>query len=193
MNILYVHGFKSAATSHKAQLLNNWVEQHAPDIRLQIPTLSHFPTEAVAQLEALIDPEQSLRLIGSSLGGYYATYLVERLGGRAVLINPAVKPYELLQDYWGENENLYTGEIFEVTQVHCDQLLALDVSRLQDPSQYYLMVETGDETLDYRQSVAKYLGAKQFVRPGGEHAFTAFEENIPAMLSFLGYPDANHL
>jgi predicted esterase YcpF (UPF0227 family) len=124
--------------------------------------------------------------VGSSLGGFYATCLAERFGARAAMINPAVRPYEALQSSLGIQTNLYTGEAFDVTQQHMDELRAMAVARITRPDRYFLLVETGDEVLDYRYAVAFYGGACQYVRGGGDHAFTAFEAQIPAILRFVG-------
>jgi len=123
-------------------------------------------------------------LVGSSLGGYYATHLAERYGTRAVLINPAVRPYEGLQPYLGAQLNPYTGERYELTRGHFDELKALEVERITRPSRYLLLVQTGDEVLDWREAVAFYAGAWQSVQGGGDHAFRDFEAQIPALLRF---------
>src|SRR5690606_28524994 len=97
-----------------------------------------------------------LGVIGSSLGGYYATWLADQYGFPAALVNPAVRPYDLLADYLGENRNLYTDERYELTTEHMQELLALDVPRPRRPEQFFLMVQTGDQTLDYRQAATKF-------------------------------------
>jgi len=160
--------------------------------RLFVPTLHHRPATAIADVAAWIDREvgtaglPALTLVGSSLGGYYATALAERYGVRAVLINPAVRPYDDLQPYVGTQQNLYTGEAFEVTAAHFAELRALAVGRITRPGRYLLLVESGDEVLDYREAVAFYGGAWQYVRGGGDHAFQGFEAQIPVILKFAG-------
>jgi predicted esterase YcpF (UPF0227 family) len=124
--------------------------------------------------------------VGSSLGGFYATCLAERFGARAAMINPAVRPYEALAPSLGVQTNLYTGEAFEVTREHMDELRAMAVARITLPARYLLLVETGDEVLDYREAVAFYAGAYQYVRGGGDHTFTEFAAQIPAILRFVG-------
>jgi predicted esterase YcpF (UPF0227 family) len=124
--------------------------------------------------------------VGSSLGGFYATCLAERFGARAVMINPAVRPYEALASSLGVQTNLYTGEAFEVTQEHMAELRAMAVARITRPERYFLLVQTGDEALDYREAVAFYAGAYQYVGGGGDHTFTEFEAQIPAILRFAG-------
>jgi len=125
-------------------------------------------------------------VIGSSLGGFYATLAAERHGARAVVINPAVRPDLDLRAHAGPQTNLHTGARFEVTAAHFDELRAMRVGRISRPDRYFLLVRTGDEVLDYRQAVAFYAGAWQFVQGGGDHAFAGFEAQIPAILAFGG-------
>ena len=129
-------------------------------------------------------PHDVLTIIGSSLGGFYATHLAERFGARAVLINPTIRPYADLRPYVGSQTNLYTGETFVVTEAHFDELETLAVARITRPERYWLMVQTGDEVLDYREAIAFYGGAFQYVQGGGDHAFQRFDEQIPAILRF---------
>ena len=159
--------------------------------RLHIPYLSEGPAANMAATMRWIDanvrdPRRTLTIIGSSLGGFYATFLAERYGARAVVVNPAVRPYEDLKPYAGPQTNLYTGETFVVTGAHFDELRSLAVTTLREPRRYWLMVETGDEVLDYREAVAFYAGAHQLVVGGGDHAFRGFADQVPAILRFAG-------
>ena len=124
--------------------------------------------------------------VGSSLGGYYATHLAERFGARAVLINPAIRPYDDLKPYRGMQVNMYSGETFEVGDAHFDELAQLEVTRITRPGRYLLLVETGDEVLDYREAVAFYGGAWQYVQGGGDHSYQGFVAQIAAILRFAG-------
>jgi predicted esterase YcpF (UPF0227 family) len=123
-------------------------------------------------------------LAGSSLGGYYATWLAERHALRAVLINPAVRPYDLLEGHVGSQKNLHTGEEYEFTPAHVAELRALEVAAIT-PQRYLLMVETGDELLDYRHAVARYRGAQQCVIEGGDHGFSDFAGHLDVVWSFM--------
>ncbi|MBR9827827.1 MAG: alpha/beta fold hydrolase [Oceanospirillales bacterium] len=184
--IIYVHGFNSSPQSWKARRLQAVMVAQGRAQQLRTPALSHWPQRAVEQLQAEIDAaEGPVTLVGSSLGGYYSTWLVEHNPGvRAVLVNPAVYPYRLLEDWLGNNANLYTEERYELTTTHLAQLKALDCPQLQDPSRYLLLVQTADETLDYREAVDKYAACVQFVQPGGSHGFEQFEALIPAVQAF---------
>jgi len=191
--IVYLHGFRSSPASAKAARLRAAVEALPPAVRpaLEIPALVPEPAAAVAQAAALVERHRAagVTIVGSSLGGYYATHLAERYGTRAVLVNPAVRPYDDLAPYVGVQTNLHTGAAFEVTPAHFDELRALRVARITDPGRYLLMVETGDEVLDYAEAVAFYAGAWQFVRGGGDHAFRGFAAQLPALLRFAGVED----
>jgi hypothetical protein len=124
--------------------------------------------------------------VGSSLGGFYATSLVERRGGRAVLINPAIDPHVGLRAYLGPQKNLYTGDPYELTESHLTQWRELYVPNIT-PQRYLLIVETGDEVLDYRRAVERYAGAEQAVVQGGDHSLRSFEDHLPRILQFAGY------
>lgn len=193
--ILYLHGFTSGPQSKKVQLLAARMAQRGCADRLICPQLPAAPQEAVALAEGILQKvgsgETAITVVGSSLGGFYATHLAEKYGLQAVLINPAVVAAIELERYLGPQTWLYTGESFEFTRQHIDALRALEVPptvSLADPSRYWLMVEEGDETLDYRQAVARYAGAKQTVLPGGDHSFTRWEDYLDDVLAFAGLP-----
>lgn len=187
--ILYLHGFTSGPQSRKVQALAARLTQRGLADRLDAPQLPASPAAAIAHADMLIARDGPyLTLIGSSLGGFYATYLAEKHGLRAVLINPAVIAAIELERYLGPQTWLYSGEPFEFTRQHIDELRALGVPRLADPKRYWLLAEEGDTTLDYRQAVARYAGAKQSVLPGGDHAFTRWEDYLDEVLAFAGLP-----
>jgi hypothetical protein len=152
------------------------------------PALPDRPARAIGLLEAALrdaKPEE-VTLVGSSLGGYYATFLAERFGVRAVLVNPAVDPYQGLGAYLGPQRNLYSGEAYELTQQHLDELRALEVEKLTRSERYYLMVTTGDEVLDYRVAMRKYAGCRQLVVQGSDHGFGDFGHYLDSVLDFAG-------
>ena len=184
--LLYLHGFNSASSSHKAQVLQTTMTRLNRGAQFLAPDLPHRPAQAIALLETLIEqiPKAST-LVGSSLGGYYATYLAERHDLKAVLINPAVAPYRLLAPLLGPQQNYCTGETYEFTPQHLAELQALEVAVLH-PEHYFLLAQTGDEVLDYCDAVARYAGAKQSVIPGGDHGFQQFENYLNDILVFAG-------
>jgi predicted esterase YcpF (UPF0227 family) len=188
--IVYLHGFRSSPASIKATALGAAVAALPAHLRphLHVPDLQLRPLAAVARVAAVVEASTagSVTLVGSSLGGYYATHLAEALGLRAVLVNPAVHPYDDLAPYVGVQTNLYTGEPFEVTPAHFDELRALRVARIAKPQRYFLLVETGDEVLDWRVAARFYAGAWQYVRGGGDHAFQDYVPQLRAILRFAG-------
>jgi predicted esterase YcpF (UPF0227 family) len=190
--IVYLHGFRSSPQSAKAQQFVRALAAlpAAARPRFEVPALPPDPVAAIALAAGLIrsepDPAANVALIGSSLGGYYATHLAERYGLRAALINPAIRPYDDLAAYVGTQRNLYTGEAFEVTPAHFAALRSLKAARITRPERYFLLVRTGDEVLDWRESVAFYGGARQYVLGGGDHGWTDFAPEIPAILRFAG-------
>ena len=128
-------------------------------------------------------------MIGSSLGGFYATHLAEKHGLRAVLVNPAVVAPLELERFLGAQTWLYSGETFDFTRQHIAELAALEVPRLADPARYWLLTEEGDETLDYRHAVSRYAGARQTVLPGGDHSFTRWDDYLDEVIAFAGLTD----
>ena len=185
--IVYLHGFCSSPSSTKARLLAAALDSRGLGDRLFCPALSHVPVEAIAQVEAIIAAQRGrpLTLVGSSLGGYYATWLAEKHELRAVLINPAVVCSLDPEMFIGTQTNLYSGESFEFTAEHIAQLAALEAPRIT-PERYFLLVETGDEVLDYRQAVARYAGCRQCVLDGGDHSFTRFPDLLPQLFEYCG-------
>ena len=184
MTLLYLHGFNSARSSHKAQVFQAHMNSLGRGTAFLAPDLPHRPAQAIALLESLIaQAPNKPTLIGSSLGGYYATYLTERHNLKAVLINPAVAPYRLLSPLLGPQQNYYTGETYDLTAQHLTELQALEVDAIH-PAHYLLLVQTEDEVLDYRDAVARYAGAKQTVIPGGDHGFQNFEQYLDEILAF---------
>lgn len=183
--LIYVHGFNSSALSFKAGLLRDHMARLGLSAHYACPELSHRPAQAMAQLQALIAPHDAsmVTLVGSSLGGYYATYLVETLGARAVLVNPAVRPYELLAPYVGPQKNLYTGEEYQLTAGHVTELRALEVDHIT-PERYLLITATGDEVLDYRDGAARYAGCEQIIVNGGDHGFRGFAGYLNTVIAF---------
>lgn len=185
-HLFYIHGFNSSPQSAKARLLARAVADK-PHVRYQVPTLPYDPARAIATLQTAVAdclPER-VGLIGSSMGGFYGTFIAERLDLPLVLVNPAVRPFELLQDYLGENENIYTGEKYSFTEQHIQQLRELDVVPVTSVQRYLLLTQTGDEVLDYRQGVTKYAGCRQIVEQGGSHGFDGFEQHLQTIFSFF--------
>jgi uncharacterized protein len=185
--LIYLHGFNSSPASRKAQLLACAMAERGLGDRYVCPALSHWPEHAIAAGEAAVARAggRAVTLVGSSLGGFYATWLAEKHGLKAVLVNPAVHPQRDLRAYLGMQQNLYTGEGYQLTESHLSQWAEMVVPKIT-PARYLLLVETGDELLDYREAVEKYAGAKQVVVPGGDHTLQSFSRHIQLLLEFAG-------
>jgi predicted esterase YcpF (UPF0227 family) len=187
--VIYLHGFNSSPDSHKARLFAAYChDQGVHDVL--VPALSHDPARALRTLEDCIggDGASVALLVGSSLGGYYATYLAERHGLKAALINPAVAPCDYLpRAIVGRHRNQYTHEEYEFTLQHVEFLRTLNTREIRDPARYLLLVQTGDETLDYRLAVRLYAGSRQIVQEGGSHSFENFAAVLPLILQFAGF------
>jgi predicted esterase YcpF (UPF0227 family) len=188
--ILYMHGLNSSPSSRKASQLTAALERIGMSARLRVPALHHHPRLAIAQLEAAILELGRPVLVGSSLGGYYATHLAERHGLKALLINPAVKPHRRFDGYLGPQTNLYTGEIWNLTEDHVVALAELEVAPPQDAERYQVWLQTGDETLDYRHAEDYYKGCAVRIQAGGDHGFQGFAERLPALLALAGFDPA---
>ncbi|NMG29180.1 YqiA/YcfP family alpha/beta fold hydrolase [Aromatoleum evansii] len=190
--IIYLHGFRSAPASIKAQALQRHMAEKGLADEFWCEQLPHEPDAAIALIERRIArcraerPELPPTLVGSSLGGYYATHLAEKHGLRAALVNPAVVAPLSLEAYVGMQTNLYTGESFDFKHEYIAQLRAMDVATITRPQDFWLLVETGDEVLDYRDAVAKYAGARQTVLEGGDHGFSRWTDYLDEVIAFAG-------
>jgi predicted esterase YcpF (UPF0227 family) len=186
--ILYLHGFRSSPRSMKARVVGERMAALGLADQLRCPQLPASPRQAMALASSLVDgvPAAELSIIGSSLGGYYATWLAERLGCRAVLLNPAIVPRQDLDKHVGVSTQFHSDEPFEFKREYIDELRALDVAHITRPERYFLIAATGDEVLDYRDMVAHYAGARQHVIQGSDHAISEFPQYLDAVLAFCG-------
>lgn len=183
--ILYLHGFCSSPASWKSQLLAEEMARRGLAGHFVCPQLSPVPDVAMADVSRLIEQACGpVTLIGSSLGGHYASYLAEKYDLPAVLINPAAIACLDAENFIGEHANFHSGEHFTFTADHARQLLAQVVT--PTPARYWLLLETGDEVLDYRHAQDFWFGCRQSVFEGGDHSFTRFPEFVPQLIEFAG-------
>ena len=192
--ILYLHGFRSSPKSFKARLLAARMAELGRADEWRCPMLPVSPREAVAVAEAQVAgvPADRVTVIGSSLGGYFATHLAEKHGWRAVLLNPAVLPQRDLSAYLGEQPLWHGGGSIVVEPHHLDELRALGVASITKPERYYLIAATGDEVLDYREMVMHYPGVETRLIVGSDHAISEFAEYVDDVLAFCGIAPAVH-
>ncbi len=188
INILYLHGFNSSPQSEKAELTRKFFSDNFPEINFYCPQIASSPKAAITQCEQLIELNSTNAsqwyFIGSSLGGYFVTYLAEKYQRPAAVINPAVKPYQLLIEHLGEQVNPYTNEVYQVTTDFIVDLKNIEQLTLTK-NNYLLMVQTGDEVLDYRHAIAFYQNAQVIKQQGGDHSFVGFEKMLPKITRFF--------
>ncbi len=187
--LLYLHGFLSSPRSHKALQVQAHCQEHHPDIHYCCPALPPYPEACAQQLIDLIERvDGAIYLVGSSMGGFWATWLAERYGCKAVLINPAVDVMNLMPEYIQVPlQNYHNEESYLLSDDHMRQLSSYCVDEISKPSRYWLMVQKGDETLDYRQAVEKYQACRQTIEPDGDHSFKGFERFLEEIFSFFEY------
>lgn len=197
-NILYIHGFNSSPLSLKAEQTRQYIKDNHPSINFYCPQLATSPDEAIAQLKRLIEQktkDNCWYLIGSSLGGYFASFLSEKYHFPAVLVNPAIKPYELLNDYLGEQTNPYTNITYQVTVSHIQQLKNLEQAapsiHSSEKNNYLVMIQTADEVLNYQQAEEKYQYCQLIVQEGGDHSFVGFDKLLPEIVDFFQFAKNN--
>ena len=187
-HLLYLHGFRSSPQSTKARLVAARVARDYPGVTWWCPQLPPSPRAAMDLVVQGIArwPRAATAVLGSSLGGFYATWVAQQLGCKAVLLNPAVDPARDLAKHIGEQTAWHDPQehfLFEPGFV--DQLRGLQCHGLNQPSRYYLVVAKGDEVLDWREMVARYPGAAIRLLEGGDHALSDFDTHIDGVLGFL--------
>lgn len=183
--LLFIHGFGSSGHGSKAEQLRQACQEQG--IAFIAPSLPTIPKLAIDTLEELIPvllKHQPVGLAGSSLGGYYATWLAQRFNLPYVLINPAVEPYVALHRAIGRAVQFHDQTAYEWTAEHTESLRNYRVVQ-PDVSRCLLMLQTGDELLDYHQALAAYQGAELILEEGGNHGFEGFERHVPLLLDWL--------
>jgi predicted esterase YcpF (UPF0227 family) len=186
--VLYLHGFRSSPQSTKARQTADWLAAHRPALQWWCPQLPVSPRAAINQIHARLSawPAASMAVVGSSLGGFYATVIAERLGCRAVVLNPAVNPARDLAGYVGELTSWHSGERFQFCAEHIAELHELAPPALTRTERYFAVIAKGDELLDWREMVARYAGCRIKLLEGSNHAISDFEVHLPDVLAFLG-------
>ncbi|ABM26215.1 MULTISPECIES: YqiA/YcfP family alpha/beta fold hydrolase [Shewanella] len=190
--LLYIHGFNSSPFSDKAIMTAQYMAQHHPSVLFHQPQLPNTPKAAMALLleyvEAALKDDEPLTYIGSSLGGYFASYLAEHYGGRAVLVNPAVKPFELFDEFMGPQFNPYTGENYQVLPEHKMEVAEFNTPVIRNPDRFLVLLQSGDEVLDYREALSKYHHCQLRIEAAGDHSFVGYEHYLQTISQFLHLP-----
>lgn len=185
-NIFYFHGFASSADSTKALVFQNFIKKRFPNVQLHVPNIDNSIEKSFVQLEDLVNKNSTNKLfMGSSLGGFYASYFAEKYNSKAVLINPASNPYRGMEMYLGKNINYSTNEEFYLTKEDLEVLEEKNVSSINNPSNYLVLVETGDEVIPFKYTLEFYKGCNFCVVNGGSHSFDSFQDKLEIIASFL--------
>lgn len=184
-DLLYLHGFASSPQSLKAQQTLNWYADHYPDIRVHVPQLAMSPEQAWQQIKQLAGSVNPSGVIGSSLGGFYANAVHRVFNIPAVMINPSVAPANSLRERIGTNKFWHTDRYFEFSQGDVDFLEGLTSDAIGTPQSLWLMVQTHDATLDFKQATERYASARCSIEYGGDHSFVDYPRYLPAIHRFL--------
>lgn len=189
-HLLYLHGFRSSPSSTKARIVAAWLQRSCPGVVWCCPQLAPSPRVAIdCVLTQIADwPARSMAVIGSSLGGFYATVVAQRLGCKAVLLNPAIEPARDLLHHVGEIKAWHSDERFEFRAEFIQELRAMHPARITDPQRYYAVIAKGDEVLDWREMAARYAGCRMELLEGGDHALSDFTSHLPRIAQFLELP-----
>jgi predicted esterase YcpF (UPF0227 family) len=187
-HLLYLHGFRSSPQSIKARKVAARVQVQHPGVTWWCPQLPPSPREAMDLVTQRIAgwPRDAMAVVGSSLGGFYATWVAEQAGCPAVLLNPAVDPARDLAKYIGEHTSWHDpAERFFFKPEFIEELRALDAGPLRQPQRYFVLVAKGDEVLDWREMTGRYAGARIKLLEGGDHALSDFDEHLDEVMAFL--------
>ena len=192
-HLLYLHGFRSSPQSTKARKLAAWVAAHRPDLVWWCPQLPASPAAAMAEvIEGIAGwPRTGMAVVGSSLGGFYATAVAERCGCRAVLLNPGVDPVRDLAGAVGTTTAWHGGAPFDFRPEYIDELRRIaPPPTLTDLDRYFAVIAKGDEVLSWREMSERYDGCRVRLLEGSDHALSDFDEQLPEVLTFLGLDEA---
>jgi predicted esterase YcpF (UPF0227 family) len=184
--IVYLHGFRSSPASFKARRMAQHLQQLGRSDEFVCPQLPASPRLAIELIARLLDEHgaNDVTLIGSSLGGFYATWLAEQRGCKAILLNPAVKPPRDLAAYVGVTTAYHSDEVFEFKPEYVDQLRSYAVETITRPERYFLLAASGDEVLDWREMAARYPDSAQVIIQGSDHGMADFVEYLDQIMAF---------
>ena len=186
-HLLYLHGFRSSPQSAKARMTAAWMQRHRSDVQWWCPRLPPSPGEAMKMIHERLStwPAEQTAVIGSSLGGFYATAVAERIGCRAVLLNPAIDPARDLAKYIGETTAWHSDERFFFRAEFIDELRDISPTALTKPERYFAVIAKGDEVLSWVEMRERYRGCKIKLLEGGDHALSDFDDHLPEVIAFL--------
>lgn len=182
--VVYLHGFASSSQSEKALLTSAFFASHYPHIDYAALDLPYAPDAALARIRQHIGQATDVALIGSSLGGFLATCIAEQLGCRACLINPAVAPHKVLHQHLGRYYHPVLQQHYDVSAEQMSILEQLMPKALKQPENYLLLLQSGDEVLDYRLALDYYQGASIKLSEGGDHSYVGYAAELETIANF---------
>ena len=185
--LLYLHGFESSPNSRKAILTEEWLNCRDLGLDFVCPSLPPFANATMSLLEAVIGKigNRPVYLIGSSMGGFFATNLIEKYGVRGVLINPVVDPARGLESYLGLNTNYHNDQEWCIEAHHIKEYRAWTRTSITNKTNFLVLLQSGDEVLDYRDAVDYYEGCSMTIEQGGDHAFSNYADHLEDIFQFL--------
>jgi predicted esterase YcpF (UPF0227 family) len=187
-HLLYLHGFLSSPASNKARITAAAIANRHPAVNWLCPMLAASPQQAMTEVLQSISqwPKASMAVVGSSLGGFYATWLAEQIGCRAVLLNPAVRPARDLRPHLGEHALWHdASQHFVLEPEFIDELQAMEIDHISHPERYFAVIAKGDEVLDWKEMTGHYPGASVKLLPQGDHALSDYEQHLDEIIEFL--------
>jgi predicted esterase YcpF (UPF0227 family) len=202
-HVLYLHGFRSSPGSSKARFLQHWFANEYPHIQWECPQLPASALASAHIVSQLLQTWSSAHnlVIGSSLGGFYASWAAAKFSCAVCLLNPAVHPARDLASFIGIHPSWHDPDILvEIKPEHLEELKALYVSRAlnflpanevtaghikHDASPLLAMIATGDEVLDWQEMSARYPANQQYIIPGSDHGITDFADHVHVLKSFI--------
>ena len=184
--ILYFHGFASSSNSNKAKILKKYISNNYKNAEIIIPDIDNNFKLAVNQIHELIDSaKHPIVFIGSSLGGYYASYFSSKFKTKSVLINPAIPPLKDFEMYLGENENYSTGEKFIITPEDIRYIRKMSYKKYSNAENTYVLLESGDEVLNYKETAKYFSGSYLDIIYGGSHSYESLDEKLKNIVNFI--------
>ena len=185
-SILYFHGFASSSSSNKAKVLKKYISRNYKNAEIIIPDLNNNFKLAVVQIHELISSaKHPIVFMGSSLGGYYASYFSTKLKTKSVLINPAIPPLKDFEMYLGENENYSTGEKFKITREDIRYIRKMSYKKYANAENTYVLLESGDEVLNYKETAKYFSGSYMDIVYGGSHSYESLDEKLKSIVNFI--------
>lgn len=189
MLIAYVHGFLSGPNAVKSTILKNYLKEHEPELCFDAPDFPDTPKEAYEYLEAYFKKAQKshdkICLVGSSMGGFFSTLMADKFGFKAALLNPCAHPQDYFKDLVGSQYNAATDVYFELHNDMLAYICYLDSRCKVNSDRLFVLLQRGDEVLDYTKAQSFYAGCKMDIEDGGCHTFDNFESKIPSILEFF--------